>query len=158
MLGVDDNRFDPKGKLSRAMLVSMLARISNEKVDEIAPIEGITQDQWYSKDMNWAVNAQIVQKNKDGQYNPNEEINRSEMATIIGKYLEYKGMKLEESKKQTSFKDMENVSEEIMNYVNILAKYEIVVGDKTGKFNPDSSLTRAEAAVVIVKLLNAISK
>ena len=62
MLGVDDNRFDPKGKLSRAMLVSMLARISNEKVDEIAPIEGITQDQWYSKDMNWAVNAQIVQK------------------------------------------------------------------------------------------------
>ena len=158
MLGVDDNRFDPKGKLSRAMLVSMLARISNEKVDEIAPIEGITQDQWYSKDMNWAVNAQIVQKNKDGQYNPTEEINRSEMASIIGKYLEYKGMKLEESKKQTSFKDMENVSEEIMNYVNILAKYEIVVGDKTGKFNPDSSLTRAEAAVVIAKLLNAISK
>ena len=158
MLGVDDNRFDPKGKLSRAMLVSMLARISNEKVDEIAPIEGITQDQWYSKDMNWAVNAQIVQKNKDGQYNPTEEINRSEMATIIGKYLEYKGMKLEESKKQTSFKDMENVSEEIMNYVNILAKYEIVVGDKTGKFNPDSLLTRAEVAVVIAKLLNAISK
>jgi len=158
MLGVDDNRFDPKGKLSRAMLVSMLARISNEKVDEIAPIEGITQDQWYSKDMNWAVNAQIVQKNKDGQYNPTEEINRSEMASIIGKYLEYKGMKLEESKKQTSFKDMENVSEEIMNYVNILAKYKIVVGDKTGKFNPDSSLTRAEAAVVIAKLLNAISK
>ena len=158
MLGVDENRFNPKGNLSRAMLVSMLARVSNEKVEGAAPVEGITQDQWYSKDMNWAVNAQIVQKNKDGQYNPTEEINRSEMATIIGKYLEYKGMKLEESKKQTSFKDMENVSEEIMNYVNILAKYEIVVGDKSGKFNPDSSLTRAEAAVVIAKLLNAISK
>ena len=45
-----------------------------------------------------------------------------------------------------------------MKYVNILAKYEIVVGDKTGKFNPDASLTRAETAVVMAKLVKAISK
>ncbi|EJP24573.1 SLH domain protein, partial [Peptostreptococcaceae bacterium AS15] len=42
--------------------------------------------------------------------------------------------------------------------VNILAKYEIVVGDKAGKFNPDASLTRAETAVVMAKLVKAISK
>ncbi|EFM38623.1 hypothetical protein HMPREF0379_1604 [[Eubacterium] yurii subsp. margaretiae ATCC 43715] len=158
MVGVDKNRFDPNGKLSRAMLISMLARISKEKVEDAKQVEGIPQNQWYSKDMNWAVNAKIVQKNKDGKYDPIEALTRSEMATIIGRYLEYKGIKLEESNKEISFKDMNNMSEETMKYVNILAKYEIVVGDKTGKFNPEASLTRAETAVVMAKLVKAISK
>ena len=158
MVGVDKDRFDPNGKLSRAMLISMLARISKEKVEDAKQVEGISQNQWYSKDMNWAVNAKIVQKNIDGKYDPTQALTRSEMATIIGRYLEYKAIKLEESKKEISFKDMNNMSEETMKYVNILAKYEIVVGDKTGKFNPDASLTRAETAVVMAKLVKAISK
>ena len=158
MVGVDKDRFDPNGKLSRAMLISMLARISKEKVEDAKQVEGIPQNQWYSKDMNWAVNAKIVQKNIDGKYDPTQALTRSEMATIIGRYLEYKAIKLEESKKEISFKDMNNMSEETMKYVNILAKYEIVVGDKTGKFNPDASLTRAETAVVMAKLVKAISK
>ena len=158
MVGVDKDRFDPNGKLSRAMLISMLARISKEKVEDAKQVEGIPQNQWYSKDMNWAVNAKIVQKNMDGKYDPTQALTRSEMATIIGRYLEYKAIKLEESKKEISFKDMNNMSEETMKYVNILAKYEIVVGDKTGKFNPDASLTRAETAVVMAKLVKAISK
>ena len=158
MVGVDKDRFDPNGKLSRAMLISMLARISKENVEAAKQVEGIPQNQWYSKDMNWAVNAKIVQKNMDGKYDPTQALTRSEMATIIGRYLEYKAIKLEESKKEISFKDMNNMSEETMKYVNILAKYEIVVGDKTGKFNPDASLTRAETAVVMAKLVKAISK
>ena len=158
MVGVDGNRFEPNGKLSRAMLISMLARISKEKVEDAKQVEGIPQNQWYSKDMNWAVNAKIVQKNMDGKYDPTQALTRSEMATIIGRYLEYKAIKLEESKKEIRFKDMNNMSEETMKYVNILAKYEIVVGDKTGKFNPNASLTRAETAVVMTKLIKAISK
>ena len=158
MVGVDKDRFDPNGKLSRAMLISMLARISKEKVEDAKQVEGIPQNQWYSKDMNWAVNAKIVQKNMDGKYDPTQALTRSEMATIIGRYLEYKAIKLEESKKEIRFKDMKNMSEETMKYVNILAKYEIVVGDKTGKFNPNASLTRAETAVVMTKLIKAISK
>ncbi|EJP19578.1 SLH domain protein, partial [Peptostreptococcaceae bacterium AS15] len=114
MVGVDKDRFDPNGKLSRAMLISMLARISKEKVEDAKQVEGIPQNQWYSKDMNWAVNAKIVQKNKDGKYDPIEALTRSEMATIIGRYLEYKGIKLEETKKEISFKDMNNMSEETM--------------------------------------------
>ncbi|SKC64293.1 S-layer homology domain-containing protein [[Eubacterium] yurii] len=153
MVGVDGNRFDPNGKLSRAMLISMLARISKDKVQDTKK-----SDAWYSKDMDWAIKAGIISKSQNNKNKAEEALTRSEMATIIGRYLEYKAIKLEESKKEISFKDMKNMSEETMKYVNILAKYEIVVGDKTGKFNPNASLTRAETAVVMTKLIKAISK
>ena len=153
MVGVDKDRFDPNGKLSRAMLISMLARISKDKVEDTKK-----SDAWYSKDMDWAIKAGIISKSQNNKNKAEEALTRSEMATIIGRYLEYKAIKLEESKKEIRFKDMKNMSEETMKYVNILAKYEIVVGDKTGKFNPNASLTRAETAVVMTKLIKAISK
>ena len=153
MVGVDGNRFEPNGKLSRAMLISMLARISKDKVEDTKK-----SDAWYSKDMDWAIKAGIISKSQNNKNKAEEALTRSEMATIIGRYLEYKAIKLEESKKEIRFKDMNNMSEETMKYVNILAKYEIVVGDKTGKFNPNASLTRAETAVVMTKLIKAISK
>ena len=153
MVGVDGNRFEPNGKLSRAMLISMLARISKDKVEDTKK-----SDAWYSKDMDWAIKAGIISKSQNNKNKAEEALSRSEMATIIGRYLEYKAIKLEESNKEVRFKDMKNMSEETMKYVNILAKYEIVVGDKTGKFNPNASLTRAETAVVITKLIKAISK
>ena len=153
MVGVDGNRFEPNGKLSRAMLISMLARISKDKVEDTKK-----SDAWYSKDMDWAIKAGIISKSQNNKNEAEEALTRSEMATIIGRYLEYKAIKLKESKKEVRFKDMNNMSEETMKYVNILAKYEIVVGDKTGKFNPNASLTRAETAVVMTKLIKAISK
>ena len=153
MVGVDGNRFDPNGKLSRAMLISMLARISKDEVQDTKK-----SDAWYSKDMDWAIKAGIISKSQNNKNKAEEALSRSEMATIIGRYLEYKAIKLEESNKEVRFKDMNNMSEETMKYVNILAKYEIVVGDKTGKFNPNASLTRAETAVVMTKLVKAISK
>jgi len=153
MVGVDGNRFEPNGKLSRAMLISMLARISKDKVEDTKK-----SDAWYSKDMDWAIKAGIISKSQNNKNKAEEALTRSEIATIIGRYLEYKAIKLEESKKEISFKDMKNMSEETMKYVNILAKHEIVVGDKTGKFNPNASLTRAETAVVMTKLIKAISK
>ena len=153
MVGVDGNRFEPNGKLSRAMLISMLARISKDEVQDTKK-----SDAWYSKDMDWAIKAGIISKSQNNKNKAEEALSRSEMATIIGRYLEYKAIKLEESNKEVRFKDMKNMSEETMKYVNILAKYEIVVGDKTGKFNPNASLTRAETAVVITKLIKAISK
>ena len=153
MVGVDGNRFEPNGKLSRAMLISMLARISKDEVEDTKK-----SDAWYSKDMDWAIKAGIISKSQNNKNKAEEALSRSEMATIIGRYLEYKAIKLEESKKEVRFKDMNNMSEETMKYVNILAKYEIIVGDKTGKFNPNASLTRAETAVVMTKLIKGISK
>ena len=153
MVGVSKYRFDPNGKLSRAMLISMLARISGDKVKDYKAVEGIPQNKWYSKNMNWAVNVGILQKPEKGKFNPNEAVTRSEMAVIIGKYLEYKGIKLEERKKEIIFKDSNKIPKNSRKYVEMLAKYEIVVGDKMGKFNPDASLTRAETAVVMAKLI-----
>ena len=153
MVGVSKYRFDPNGKLSRAMLISMLARISGDKVKDYKAVEGIPQNKWYSKNMNWAVNVGILQKPEKGKFNPNEALTRSEMAVIIGKYLEYKGIKLEERKKEINFKDSNKIPKNSRKYVEMLAKYEIVVGDKMGKFNPDASLTRAETAVVMAKLI-----
>ena len=153
MVGVSKYRFDPNGKLSRAMLISMLARISGDKVEDYKAVEGIPQNKWYSKNMNWAVNVGILQKPEKGKFNPNEALTRSEMAVIIGKYLEYKGIKLEERKKEINFKDSNKIPKNSRKYVEMLAKYEIVVGDKMGKFNPDASLTRAETAVVMAKLI-----
>ncbi|MGP1568424.1 MAG: S-layer homology domain-containing protein, partial [Peptoanaerobacter stomatis] len=159
MVGTGNGNFEPNGKLSKVMLISILARISGDEIEnaEKTNFTDIPQNAWYKNDVAWAVKIGIISVSGN-KFNPNASLTRSETTVIIGKYLGNKNIKLEETNKQINFKDSKDIPASSMQYVEKLAKYGIIKGDASGKFNPESSLTRAETASIITRLIKAVGK
>jgi uncharacterized membrane protein YkoI len=85
---------------------------------------------------------------------PNKTLTRQEAARIIVEYLGYQ--KLAEQSKWFIYPFTDNVAEEYKGYITICYMLGIVGGDN-GKFNAGSSITRAQAAVILKNLITVKS-
>ena len=161
MSGVSAAEFAPAGALSRAMFVTILGRLAG------APAEGFTpdtfpdteKDAWYSPYVGWAMENGIVGGFEDGSFRPGDSMTREQMAKAIAVYTDASGIRLPRvNDAPYEFADEEAVAEWAKGYVDILRTSGIVGGDQNGNFNPKNSITRAEAAKIIVNLIEAENK
>lgn len=62
MVGMSDASFEPETKLTRAMFVATLSRLSQEKPTEDAavPFDDVPEDQWYYDHICWAYQNKVV--------------------------------------------------------------------------------------------------
>lgn len=82
--------------------------------------------------------------------NDNAEVTRGEMAKIMIRFMGAEEFAKYDDIYVSPFKDVT----EDKGYAAILSAMKIVKGDESGCFNPDNSMTRAEAACVIYNYLN----
>ena len=83
----------------------------------------------------------------------NRIITREEFAKILTKALIYKTGDIRVTVGMDMFKDSSEISEEFKMDVLAVSKTELMKGDENGCFNPKKSLTRAEAATTIARLI-----
>ena len=82
----------------------------------------------------------------------NRDSTRENVAVIFGKALSH----LTEVNKSASltFADKDEITATSVPYIDILARYEIFMGDENGNFNPKNYINRAEMAVIASKTYN----
>ena len=92
MNGVGNNRFDPSGTVTRAMVVTVLYRLADKPSvsGQSNPFRDVPNDAgcWYRDAAIWAVKNGVT--NGDGSANvfsPNKAITREQMATMIVRYV-----------------------------------------------------------------------
>ena len=95
-----------------------------------------------------------------GLFRPNEAIKRSEVAKIAVAALGLTDV-AESSNYPTKYPDV--VSDHWANgYINVATNQKLVIGDDTGTFRPDDTITYAEAMTILVRVLghepSALSK
>jgi len=74
------------------------------------------------------------------------------------KYLTVKGLTVDDDKNApSSFTDEDSIAGWAKNAVAFCRIKGFVSGDQTGRFNPGANATRAEAAVMIMKLYDAVN-
>ena len=176
--GYEDGSFKPDNKVSRAeftklalSLISDKAQNSeNEKLksatafakqesnadsdenDETAGgFHDVLDTDWYSSYIEKAASNGII-TGFGNLFMPNNNITREDAAVIIYRLI---GKKLSLDKK-TSFADDDTVSDYAKDAVSILAGHRVINGMGNGSFEPKSTLTRAQAAVLIKKSLEII--
>lgn len=97
MNGIGYTRFGPNEALTRAMVVTILYRMDGK---EAVSFKGVFTDvpggEWYSDAVEWAAKHDIVNGVGSGKFNPNGEITREQLAAIIKRYAEYKGVTIYE--------------------------------------------------------------
>lgn len=171
MNGVGDNRFDPNGTVTRAMVITVLYRLADEPSvkGQSNPFRDVPNgaDCWYRNAAIWAVKNGVT--NGDGSANvfsPNKSITREQMATMIVRFLLSQAkldaasawmlqqLDAETASKELKkeFRDADSISSWATVNVMICKMTGIMNGDAAGTFRPQATLSRAECAQTFLNL------
>ncbi|PEF33907.1 S-layer homology domain-containing protein [Bacillus wiedmannii] len=145
--GKPDGTFAPTEAIDRASAAKIMAITLGLEVKEGAkPSFKDAQDSWAAKYIAAVEKAGVIQGDETGKFNPNNQINRASMATMIVKA--YKLDSKVSGELETKFSDLERHWGK--KAANILVALGITNGTGNG-WEPDKSVTRAEAAKFIAK-------
>ena len=154
--GDDRGNYNPNANISRQEFAVMLYRYLAPTGDYSSvqmPFADSDKIAEWAKDGVRAMYALGVTKgsaNWDGRvfFNPTATISRQEAVTMIGRLLE-KGYPVPE----LTFQDSAAIASWAKEYVSTLSHVKILTGSDDGKFHGADSMTRAQVATVLYKLL-----
>lgn len=132
--GTSDTTFSPNATMTRAMLMTVLARLDGQET------EG--GDTWYAKGMAWAV-AQGI---SDGTA-PDSPITREQLAAMLYRYAKA----VKPSGDLSTFADAASVSGWALDAVTWAVENEIIHGKGGGILDPKGEATRAEVATMLMR-------
>ena len=160
MTGVTDTTFEPDTTTTRGMIVTMLYRLEGEPaVDNAAAFADVAAGAWYEKAVAWASQNGIVNGYGDDLFGPNDAITREQMAAILFRYAQYKGLEavtLEEN--LGAFEDAGQISEYAVQAFNWVVGQGLMTGVTDTTLEPASSATRAQVATILMRYCEALEQ
>ena len=152
MTGVSATEFAPEATTTRAMIVSILARLENVTTAEAAGFADV-DDEWYATAVNWAANVGVVNGYEDNTFQPNTAITREQLAAILMNYAAYKGEDVSNRADLTTYTDQPSTwAQEAMQWA---VAEGLISGVTNDQLQPQSSATRAQVAAILQRLLEA---
>jgi uncharacterized repeat protein (TIGR01451 family) len=155
--------FAPNANITRAQFAVLLARALQLPKQEY---QGIFDDvpknlDWAALEIEAASRAGIV-KGSNGKFRPYENITRQQMAAMIARAIEYKNAQLLDGlKKELPFADAQAIDAYAKDSVAYATALGIIKGRTiNGKvfFAPKENATRAQAAVMLYRLLETLDE
>ncbi|GIP39971.1 hypothetical protein J31TS4_32510 [Paenibacillus sp. J31TS4] len=156
--GRAEQQFVPQANVTRAEFAKMIVKAFG--LEDAAASESFTDvndSDWFKPYVAAAAKAGIINGRTDTLFAPNANISRAEMATMASRALEKaEGYKVPKDLAASLkvFRDADAINETLKAGVSLAAEEGIVVGEENSEFHPNADSTRAQAAVVIYRLLN----
>lgn len=136
--GTSETRFSPDDNMTRGMLMTVLARYDN--------VDTSGGSVWYEKGVAWAV----AQGLSDGT-NPNGQISREQLATIIYRYAQAKGVDTTAGGSLERFPDAGSVSDWAREAMSWAVGNGIISGVGGVTLDPSGNATRAQVATILMR-------
>ena len=145
MDGVDTYTFAPNATLTRAMVWTIIARMSG--------VDTTGGNTWYAKAQEWVITNGI----SDGE-NPTAAITREQLVTMLYRYAQIKGydVSVGENTNILSYVDATSISEYAMSAFQWACGSGLTEGDENGALTPLATATRAQAAAMIMRFCQSV--
>lgn len=152
--GLSKTEFGPNKSITRGQFVSVLGRMLNVNVNDYKDqnFKDVKSGMYYSPYIAWANKVGIVSGVGQGNFAPDKELTREEMAVMMTKFLKLSGKNLNAKGKANGFKDNEKIQGWAKDSVNEMARLGLVSGMGDGNFAPKSPFTRAQVAQVLYNI------
>jgi hypothetical protein len=147
--GYTDNTFRPNGLVTRAEFSKMMNQALGVTGTTPITMWDVSYNSWYYQEIQKAVAAGYISGYTDNSFKPNNRISRQEAASMIAKVLPREALPVG----QKVYTDYSQVASWAREHVDLVAAKGYITGDTTGKYRPGGALTRAEACVILVRLL-----
>ena len=153
--GKSETRFAPNDKVKREEYAKMMVEMAGLDIDNSTnAFSDISNNAWYKGYVNTAYKNGFCSGIGNGIFGAGMEISRQDMCVIAYNVIKKLGHEIPSG--ELAFDDAADFGEYAKGPVAALNKAGIVNGVGNNRFNPKGSATRAEAAVIIYKLLNYI--
>ncbi len=156
MNGVSESEFAPDERLTRAMLVTMLYRLSGSDEASENAFYDVEDDAWYARGANWAAKNGITNGYGDGTFGADDLVTRQQLVVFLMRYAQLKG--IDTTAQSEEFKDTDKISDWAQTSVYWAKANGLVSGRDDGTFDPDSGATRGEIAAVFMRFCENILK
>ncbi len=156
--GTGNNNFQPDGKMSRGALVTLLYRLSYEPDAPALKFGDVDESSIYADAVAWADSNSIVNGYGNGTFMPDNVITREQLVTLIYQYAQFKGVVKPNTGNINTFTDADKVSSYAKEAMAWAIGAGIVSGQGDNTLNPTGSTTRAQTAVILMKLCDYMAK
>lgn len=157
MQGTDESRFTPKTTATRAMLATILHRMSGSPaVSGSAEFGDLSAGMWYTDAVTWATQTGLLSGYGDGLFGTDDPITRQQLAVLLWRYA---GSPKAEGGLPETFSDGKTASDYAVQALTWALREGILTGRDNGTLDPSGLATRAEIAAMLSRfdpLLNPL--
>lgn len=161
--GKSADSFSPSTSITRGEFAAVLARglglvaedVNSADFTDVSPTQAVNRN----GEIAAVVEAGIVSGYGNGKFGPYNEITRNEAAIMISKAMDYIGsedVKLDTTKKVSSFADYRYISPAARPHVERVLQASYLSGFKDNTFRSQNETTRAETSRILYNFLNSI--
>jgi uncharacterized protein YcfL len=152
--GYPDQTFRPNNPISRAEFITMLVRALDlpGETDALTFTDEQKIGAWARTAVTAAVKAGIINGYQDGSFRPTSSITRSELAIIL---IRAQNLPVGESI-ATQFVDDKDIPNWARSYINAAVEQGLMVGSNGNRFLPNSTATRAEEVVTLLRIMDSL--
>ena len=156
--GMTTATFEGKGQFTRAMVATILARITGDDItgSPKSPFTDVPDNAWYTDAVNWAYENGIVLGRTETSFAPKEQVTRQEFLTMAVRYLKAKGFEAQPA--DINYSDKADISNYAVEAMGIAQAIGLIDGYPDGTIKPRGVLTRAEGTTIVLRLADYMEK
>jgi len=142
--------------LNRGQFVAILSRlegIDRDAVEQTGQFTDVTAADYFAPAVYWASASGVVEGTSATTFHPEGTITREQVATLLARYLEEKGVILpDDAGAPARFQDTASISGWAAESVEEMRRCGLMEGDSAGRMNPTRPVTRAEGVTLFMRL------
>ena len=155
--GTGNGKFSPEAPCTRAQNVTFLWRAAGSpEPKSMNSFSDVSADAYYAKAVAWAAKNAIVDGIGGGRFDPEANVSREQLATILFRYAKTLGLDTEAKADFAGFEDGDKVSSWAADAMSWAVAEGIIAGSKDGGklyLDPQGDATRAQVALMLMRFL-----
>lgn len=154
--GTSETEFTPAGEMTRAMLVTVLWRYEGKpEPDSQNKFTDVPSGRWYTNAVVWAAENEIVTGVEETEFDPNGNVTRQQIATILYRDAERRLCDMSGSADLGQFADAKDVSRYALDAMQWAVANELIDGvsqeEGASLLQPKGNATRAQVATILYR-------
>ena len=145
MNGTSTTAFAPNENMSRAMLATVLYRMSGETAEADSSFRDVSSSAYYAAAVSWASSEGIVNGTGADAFSPNASITREQLAAVLYRYAGEPSVSADLS----AYTDTVDISPYASKAVEWCVAKGILSGESATRLAPQDTATRAECAAML---------
>ncbi|MCQ5130186.1 S-layer homology domain-containing protein [Butyricicoccus faecihominis] len=159
LIGTGKTVFTPEGTITRGMFVTALYRLAGSPQSDSAgkAFADVSANAYYTDAVRWAAAQGIVRGGSDGLFRPDESVTREQLAVMLDGYAGKMDYTVSAVQDETAYADASLISAWARQAITEMQRAGIMQGKPGGKFDPQGTATRAEAAAVLRRFIETVT-
>lgn len=156
MSGTTETTFSPDQATTRGMLVTILHRLEGIPAAEASNFSDVSREMYYAKAVDWASQNGIVTGyggSEAGTFGPENNVTREQMAAILYRYSQKKGVDMTARGDLSGFTDQDAISAYAKEPMAWAVGMGLISGMGDGTVAPTGNATRAQVATILMRYL-----